>query len=393
MSAAKLSVCLFGGFSATYGDVVLSFGKQTNAKFRQLFQILMTRPGEDFSKQTIAQNIYESGEVEDPNASLNNTIFRLRKYLEESPLPAGIYLTVGDGVIRFDGPVKVKSDAWELEKLSKEFKKETDDGRKRELCVRACELYQGEFLPQLSNEPWVIQKNHYYQKRYFAMLYYLLECLKKEGDYAEIERLSCNAMKLSGSSEWLIWQIESLNLQGRYQDALQVYQNAEEGLQERRQSPSKEQVEHLRKAGRRLQKPEGGIEGIYQYLQEEVLPRGAYCHTLPGFIDTYRLLKRLESRTSMSHLLILCTIQSADGRFLDQKKSSGKLEGKLQTVFEQQLRMGDIYTRYGSNQYLLLCVGAEERNLSEIIMRIDTDFQKSCHGRYVIRYRVMDSKG
>lgn len=97
MSTGKLSVKMFGGFFVSYGDIVLTFGKQRNSKFCQLFQILMTRPGQNFSKEKIAESLYGADEVEDINASLNNTIFRLRKYLRESPLPPGEYIECKGG--------------------------------------------------------------------------------------------------------------------------------------------------------------------------------------------------------------------------------------------------------------------------------------------------------
>lgn len=99
MTAKKLSVKMFGKFSAKYGDEVLTFGRQGDSKFGQLFQILMTRPGQGFSKRNIAEAFYDWDKVEDPNASLNNMIFRLRKYLEASPLPPGEYLFLNGGGI------------------------------------------------------------------------------------------------------------------------------------------------------------------------------------------------------------------------------------------------------------------------------------------------------
>ncbi len=97
MGGKKLTVKMLGGFSASYGEEVLAFGRQRESKFCQLFQILMTRPGQGFSKMDIAESLYGREEVENPNASLNNTIFRLRRYLEESPLPPGGYLTLWGG--------------------------------------------------------------------------------------------------------------------------------------------------------------------------------------------------------------------------------------------------------------------------------------------------------
>ena len=89
MASEKLSVKMFGKFSVKYGGKVLTFGRQGDSKFGQLFQILMTRPGQGFSKRNIAEALYDWDKVEYLNASLNNTIFRLRKYLEASPLPSG----------------------------------------------------------------------------------------------------------------------------------------------------------------------------------------------------------------------------------------------------------------------------------------------------------------
>lgn len=387
----KLSVKLFGSFSAEYGDTVLTFGNQTDSKFRQLFQILMTRPGEDFGKQAIIESIYEPGEVEDPNASLNNTIFRLRRYLRNSVLPSGEYLTIRSGVIRFSGPVEVDSDVWNFELLADEFEREEDSGKKEDLCRRAAELYRGEFLIQLSNEPWVIQKNRYYSKRYFGMLRYLLERLRERGDYAGIERLAGDASRLELFGEWPIWQIESMIAQGRHEEALRTYQDTMERMQELGGSSSREFAARFRELGRKLQTPDGTLESVYRYLKEDVPCQGAYSCTLPSFIDTYRVMKRLEGRDGFTFLLILCTIQNADGSPLGREKSLKRQREKLQTVFGQELRAGDAYVRFRANQYLLLCAGVEEKDLPEIILRIDTEFQRQCHGRYGIHYRLMDS--
>lgn len=148
----KLYVKMFGGFRVSYAGEVLAFGKQINSRYGQLFQLLMTRPGKGYSKRYIMESLYGQGEVEDANASLNNTIFRLRRYLEESPLPKENYLTVLGGVLRFEEKVPVESDVWEFEQLAERLKKEKDEQKRIKLCRQACALYQGEFLPKLSNE-------------------------------------------------------------------------------------------------------------------------------------------------------------------------------------------------------------------------------------------------
>ena len=58
---------------------------------------------QEFGKMDVAESLYGREEVENLNASLNNTIFRLRRYLEDSPLPPGRYLVLGGVEFRWSG--------------------------------------------------------------------------------------------------------------------------------------------------------------------------------------------------------------------------------------------------------------------------------------------------
>lgn len=101
------------------------------------------------------------------------------------------------GVLQFGGEIAAESDVWNFERTAREFVEEQDKRRKVELCGYACELYQGEFLPHLSNEQWVIERSRKYQKLYFAMMKYLLGFLKGEGDYRNVEKLAAGGGILS----------------------------------------------------------------------------------------------------------------------------------------------------------------------------------------------------
>lgn len=392
MAGKKLVVKMFGRFSASYGDEALSFGRQMDSKFVQLFQILMIRPEQGFSKRSIAEVLYKPGEVEDTNASLNNTIFRLRKYLETSPLPHGNYVCLNAGVLRFGGEVEVESDAWNFENAGRAFEEEQDERKKADLCEKACGLYQGEFLPQLANEQWVIERNGNYQKQYFAMLNYLLGFLKKEGDYRKIENLSARAAQIYPYEGWENWQIDSLIALNLHQEAEEVYKKTAAHLQEMGGFLSKKQQARFQKIASRIRQPEGAEEEIRKYLVETLQGQGAYACTLPSFLDCFHMLKRVIKRGSIHYVLLLCTILNGKGHPVDKdnRKHCEKLEKKLCETFQNYLRLGDIYTKYSENQYLLLCLGAERDNIAEIGARIDLDFRKRSGGREGIGYRLLD---
>lgn len=386
----KLWVKMLGGFSAGYEDEVLTFGRQRDSKFRQLFQILMTRPGQGFSKREIARSLYGHEEVEDSNASLNNTIFRLRKYLETSPLPSGDYLILSGGVLCFDGVIEVDSDVWNFERAAWDFEKEQDGERKAELCRKACGLYRGEFLPYLSNEQWVIEKSCSYQKLYFRMLKYLLHHLKKESDYQTMESVSTRAAELYPCEGWELWRIESLIALGRRKEAEEIYEKTASYVQKTGGFLSKKGQEQFRKIGVRMRQTEGTEEDISKCLMESVPGQGAYGCTLPGFSDCFRMLKRAAARGGKCFSLILCTILDAGGHAVNDQEYCERQEKRLCASFRKNLRRGDIYTKYSENQYLLLCIGVERENVAEIGARIDMDFRKRCSGRGGISMRLLD---
>ena len=296
MADKKLSVRMFGGFSVSYGDEILFFGKQRDSKFGQLFQILMTRPGQGFGKREIADSLYGRGEVEDLNASLNNTIFRLRNYLKTSPLPPGEYLVLNDGVLSFGKAVKVESDVWDFECWAKRFGEEKDRRKKAEICEKACGLYRGEFLPQLLNEQWVIEKNEYYQRLYSEMMEYLLRYLKEEADYGSMEKAAAGAARVCPDEGWELWWVDSLISMGSYQKAEQVHREMAERMQKNGGFLTEEMQARFQEAGARIRRPEGAGEDIGKYLAESGIPEGAYACMLPAFSDCLHMLKRIMSR-------------------------------------------------------------------------------------------------
>ena len=354
----KLTVRLFRGFAARYGEASLTFGRGANSKSGQLFQILMTRPGEDFSKEAVVRQIYDSREVADPNASFRNAMLRLRRYLEASPLPPGNYLELKNGRIRFAGPVEVESDAWELEQTARQFCEETDTERKIKLCERALELYQGEFLPQLSGEHWVMQRNRYYQNQYFAMLRYLLAQLKERGDHVSVGRLALRAMELEPLGEWLSWRIDSLMAQGRRQDAVMAYQAALKRLEDMGDAAPGELYWQLSEIGRRLSKAAVRPKRMIRPQQEWTGPLGG-SGSLPGFVEQYQLLKQAEKCRAIPFVLLLCTIQDEDGCPMGAGRNHETQGKRLIRAFRRNLRAGDFYEKFNRNQYLLLCVGVE----------------------------------
>lgn len=294
------------------------------------------------------------------------------------------------GVLSICGKIEAESDVWDFECVALEFEKEQDEQKKVELCKKAGELYQGEFLPQLFDEQWVIERSRNYQKQYSTMLKYLLQHFKDEGDYESVEKLSVHAAKVCPHGEWKIWQIDSLVLQGRYKEAEAAYQEMVAYIQDRGDVLSKKNQTWLRKVGERIGKVEGSKEDVVRYLMETAAPEGAYACTLMGFLDCFHMLKRTIAREKISFMLCLCTILDASGHPAKGKPHCERRSEKLKESFRTCLRKGDIYAKYDDGQYLLLCIGAEKESIYELGVRIDLDFRRRCGGRSGVRCTLLD---
>ena len=146
----------------------------------------------------------------------------------------------------------------------------------------------------------------------------------------------------------------------------------------------------MNKIGDRICRLEGAEEEIRKCLIETVAGQGAYSCTLQSFLDCFRMVKRVIKRETVHFYLILCTILDNNGQPVNNCKNCEKREKKLCEVFRTHLRLGDIYAKYCEGQYLLLCLGMEKEDTSEIGERIDMDFRKRCGGRGGISCRLMD---
>ena len=89
----RLCVSMLGGFSMTYEEKPISFGKRSQSRFLQLFQQLILHQ-EGIAKDKLIEALYEWEDVSNKNNSLNTLIYRLRRQLVSAGLPEEEYVKV-----------------------------------------------------------------------------------------------------------------------------------------------------------------------------------------------------------------------------------------------------------------------------------------------------------
>ena len=169
MNDKTLNVHMLGVFSIEYEDHPLLFERSAVSKTVQLLQMIFYNLDNGISKELLMDALYGRESVENRNGSLNNTIFRLRKQLEAAGLPKGRYVTIHNGIMKWEEQISVKIDVLSFkEKISESDQK---IGEERIKCLmEACKLYKGEFLPNMIGEDWVAIENTKLQTLYVKAL-------------------------------------------------------------------------------------------------------------------------------------------------------------------------------------------------------------------------------
>ena len=357
-----------GSFSLDFNGQRLWLKGSPQKKSMQLLMALLKAGAEGATRQQLLEVVWkEGGDPQKEKSNLNQHLYYLRQLIHESHFPEGKYIIVQKPRYYFTEDYEIHSDTEQLDQILEEIRNAEAAGEDTlELLRQFCRGYTGEFLPMLNGEEWVVEKSAYYLKQYFSCLSRLCSRLKEMGEYQEMLELCTAASQIHPYDEWQAVQIDCLVAMNRYKDALKVYEDAAEFFYEDLGVSSLNRtIARYRNTEGRLHYLSSALAGIRKGLNEEERLWGAYCCSYPSFVDVYRIVVRMQERTGIGSLLMVCTLNIA---------GSGENTETWMERFRQfmagSIRNGDVYTRYSPNQFLVLLMQAEEKDVENIEERL-----------------------
>ena len=357
-----------GSFSLDFNGQRLWLKGSPQKKSMQLLMALLKAGAEGATRQQLLEVVWkEGGDPQKEKSNLNQHLYYLRQLIHESHFPEGKYIIVQKPRYYFTEDYEIHSDTEQLDQILEEIRNAEAAGEDTlELLRQFCRGYTGEFLPMLNGEEWVVEKSAYYQKQYFSCLSRLCGRLKEMGEHQEMLELCTVASQIHPYDEWQAVQIDCLVAMNRYKDALKVYEDAAEFFYEDLGVSSLNRtIARYRNTEGRLHYLSSALAGIRKGLNEEERLWGAYCCSYPSFVDVYRIVVRMQERTGIGSLLMVCTLNIA---------GSGENTETWMERFRQfmagSIRNGDVYTRYSPNQFLVLLMQAEEKDVENIEERL-----------------------
>lgn len=381
-----LDIRMLGGFVLTWQGRKITLGRNGTAKFIQLLQMIWLQGESGLDKITIVRNLYDIGELSNPDNSFNNLVFQMRRQMAAAGLPKRDYIVREGKKYVPDPSVKIRVDTEEFRRLIREAGQEKNEEQRFQRYQKALALYQGELLPESASVPFVVQQSTQLCQLFEQAIVFCGDYAKQRQDYDTMYRVYEKAAGIYADNGWQAYQIEALICKGQYERAYTLYDQTIHMYSTRMGlSPSKKMLENYAMMSQKLTAPTGELHQIQSALQEDPVS-GAYFCSYPSFIDMYHVLERNMERSGRSVFLLLCTLVDYEGRPFRSKERLEKRSAALREAISGCLRKGDIFTKYNDSQYLVLLVGSNREGCDLVGDRISQRYREKEGTKASIRY-------
>ena len=388
----RLYVRMLGGFSVFYGDREIILGRKSTLKFIQMLQLVWYHGEKGIHKEQLVKYLYDRADVSDSNNSVNNLMYQIRRQMAAAGLPKGEYILREDGIYRANPEFPVEVDVHQFEALLDAGGQAGTAEETRSCYEKALELYQGELLPMICTELWVLTEGLRLKNRFEECVQWLAEDAKKRSDYAAMGAYYEKAVYLYPYDGWQIGQIDVLVEKGEYKKAYEAYKEmADKYSEEIGLPPTQEMIDCYERLFEKVHGVSGEIGDIKEELKE--FPgeeeTGAYHCSYRGFMDICHMARRNMERTGYSLFLMLCTLIDYEGKVIQNEDKLKERSEVLREVLSDSLRKGDVYTKYNQSQYLLLLSGTNQENCGIVCQRINRRLKERLGTRAQVAYSLL----
>jgi DNA-binding SARP family transcriptional activator len=367
MNDVQVRVKMLGGFDISSSESHMKEHVKRSSKIWKLLQYLIIHRRKAVSKEELMEVFCEGEQMNKPDSALRTMVYRARIELAKEGIPyAESMILSKNGGYTWNNDVHCEVDIEEFESLYKKAGIEREEDERLDLFLRATDLYRGDLLPNSSGDMWVMPLARWYRSMYLNCAHSALELLIKKGQNAKSEELCVKALSIDQFDEALLgYYLRALMAQGKNTEALDAYKKMESMYYD---ILGVNLSDNLRALYNQIQKPQLK-EGIpldvvlTDWLEGADTPGAYYCD-LSVFKLIYQIESRSEPRTGRTAYIV-----RFDTRHEPGLKGGGVMK-QLSKAIPNNLRMGDLFTRSGPSQYMLMLHSLTYEDCKSLINRI-----------------------
>ena len=375
----RLQISMLGGFSLSYPDgTAIDYQSNRSNKLWMVLAYLLTHRGKQITQDELIDILWPDEEIDNPVNTLKTMRHRLCGMLDAlGGIPGKEMIRYNHGIYAWSEEVDCVLDIDQFSTYCALADQEQDDSQKISYYLNALEYYNGDFLPKLSSEMWVMSAHAYYHAEYLRVVKKCIALLRTENRYYEIITVCQKAVTIEPYDEDLHRElIDALVRTGAKQSALNHYEKVKELFyHEFGINLSEDLVELYKQIIDETNDAQMDLSFIASRLQEELAPGAFYCE-YALFKEIYRLMTRMMERNGQSVYLCLVSVTEKNGKHIVNTKKQNEAVGRLRTAIQFSLRRGDVFTRYSVSQYLILLSSINYENTEMVLRRITDNFKR-----------------
>ena len=375
----RLQISMLGGFSLSYPDgTAIDYQSNRSNKLWMVLAYLLTHRGKQITQDELIDILWPDEEIDNPVNTLKTMRHRLCGMLDAlGGIPGKEMIRYNHGIYAWSEEVDCVLDIDQFSTYCALAEQEQDDSQKISYYLNALEYYNGDFLPKLSSEMWVMSAHAYYHAEYLRVVKKCIALLRTENRYYEIITVCQKAVTIDPYDEDLHRElIDALVRTGAKQSALNHYEKVKELFyHEFGINLSEDLVELYKQIIDETNDAQMDLSFIASRLQEDMVPGAFYCE-YALFKEIYRLMTRMMERSGQSVYLCLVSITDKNGKHIVNTKKQNEAVGRLRTAIQFSLRRGDVFTRYSVSQYLILLSSINYENTEMVLRRITDNFKR-----------------
>lgn len=375
MASTSLNIQMLGTFSIRLDSAELTISGRPQ-KLCLLLSYLIRERSRAVPCQELAELIWQNKPV--TAASLNALkaiLHRARSCLDQLGAGMGRTLILSrQGCCQWNPDQPVILDAEEFSRLCREGETAPAGERRLELWIQALELYRGDFLSALSDNPWAAAAAAALHSTYLETALKVFPLLAAQGRSQEAAELSGAAFALEPCREDLCrWRMETLLSLDRRREAARTYEDFQELLLARQGVMPSDALRDLYRRAQSRRDPRAiSPVTLLERLQEPPHPGALLCD-----YDFFRIvchsMARMAARSGEPLQVALISVRPAKDSPLSRRSLDRVME-HLQDVIRRHLRQGDTATRCSASQFALLLPQATYENGRMICTRITRAF-------------------
>lgn len=390
-AAWTVQVTMLGSFRLSLnGHEICSDTNRALKQWNVLAYLIINRD-RAISQAELIETFWADEDRANPASALKTLFHRLRALLD-SLFPDGTHPILSQrGAYCWNPAIHCTIDAEEFETLCRSAANRGHTVQQRiALYEQALALYQGDFLPRLSDQLWVIPISTRYHSRYIDAVKACTELLREGGQYQKMYEISSRASELHPLDEQLHMQrIQALLGLGNTSAARKHYEQATDLIYRNLGvRPSDEMSALFREIMASGEQVHEDLDAIQAEMMAGEQRSGAFVCDYGFFQEIYRLEARRVMRTGACMHIALLTVSQMDGSVPPLKQLNPAMD-HLVHVVASSLRRGDVVTRYGTCQYAILLPSANYEDSTMVMERIVKNFSKSYSARGLrLRYTI-----